>query len=90
MNKPLIVEFRETTIFKAVILLSIISCITLALSMNLTLLISDFEDEYGNKSKKVFDVWTVLLSMIICFVSTFVAYSLIIKFFGFGKSLVSD
>lgn len=86
--KPLLTEFKETTIFKGVILLSIISAIALFLSISFTLLVSDFYDKDGNRVSHQMSWINSIRSLGICFISSFVAYYVVILLFGYGESLI--
>ena len=88
--KGIIFTFTERTLFNSIILLSLVSCITLAISIELTNLITEHKTEDGKKVKNVFDIKRLLLSLLICFIATFIAYYLIVYLFGFGKNLYDE
>lgn len=95
MRHPLLFKFTETTIFNAVILTSLISAIATFLSINLTLWFHDVihlkNNENNNNEKNNNNALSgiaILLSLIVCFLSSIFAYYIIIILFGYGQSLI--
>lgn len=89
-DKGLLFTYKETTVFRAVVLLSIISAISLFLSINLSVMLSDFYDKDGKKIDHAFNFPKIFLSLMICFLSSFVGYYIVVYTFGFGSSLVAS
>lgn len=93
MRHPLLFKFTETTIFNAVILTSLISAIATFLSINLTLWFHNLihlkneNNNNNNEKNNALSGIAILLSLIVCFLSSIFAYYIIIILFGYGQSL---
>lgn len=86
--RPLLFEFKETTVTRAVILMAIVSALSLFLSINLTIFSSKYEDEQGNQININYNLKGMLISLCVCFFSSFIAYFIVRRAFGYGDSLV--
>lgn len=85
--KPLLFKYTATTVFRAVVLASIVSALTLFLSINLTLFTSEIRDKDGNTLHHKFSGSSLLCSLFVCFISSFIAYYIAVFAFGYGQSL---
>lgn len=82
-------NFKEDHVFKAVLVISIITMLTVAFTVELSTLLARYNDENGpTQIKKTFDYKNLLISMTIALFTSFVAYYIIIYLFGYGESLV--
>jgi uncharacterized RDD family membrane protein YckC len=88
MVQPLLFKYQATTIFNAIVLASAVSAISLFLSINLTVFLSEIDDKDGNQLKHTINYKNLLLSLMVCFLSSVFAYYILFFTFGYGQSLV--
>ena len=84
----LLFTLKETTLLKAILLISLINCMIFVTTIESTLLITEFTDKNNNSLKKQFDFKKFMLSLCVCFIASFLSYYTIVYLFGFGESLI--
>lgn len=87
--KPLYTGFRSTNIWKAFILNSIASSIIIFVAIYLKTSLDNYTDDNGNKVE-IKTTWkSIIITMCVTFIATFITYSLLWLTLGFGQGMIA-
>lgn len=87
---PLISGFQATTVWKAFLLNSIVAALTVVMAVIIKGRFDTYIDKRGNKVIHKTNMRSILLTLGVAFLTSFVAYTVMHELFGFGRGMLAE
>jgi len=85
-----IFKYHATNVWRAFLLNSIVSALTILIALIIKGKLDTYEDEKGHKIIHKTNAISIGLTLVIAFITSFMAYSLMHVLFGFGGGMTSS
>lgn len=85
---PFITGFTSTNVWIAFIFSSFISSLIILIAITVQLNLDKFTDVNNNEIKQTINIKSLIFTLLVTFIASMIAYSLMYFIFGYGKAMV--